>query len=143
MKTVKTFAMLLLLTGCVACNKGLGTDTFVDSETVINSRLYSGISTEYYTIEGSKIEGDKLVLKITTGGCSAEAVTARLVDSGKIAESYPPQRFARIELKNPTPDCKMLITLEYVFDLKPLQVANVKKVTINLDGLKKGLLYQY
>lgn len=129
---------------CSSCKKEVfHSGNFIHLSTVVDSKLYRRGNSDGFKIENATIEGDKLKVKIATGGCSADAIVCRLVDSGLLAESWPVQRFVRIDLKNGQSDCKMLIVANYTFDLKSLRVEGDNKVSIGVEGWNKELIYVY
>lgn len=88
------------------------------------------------------IKGDELYVTITASGCDGSRWDTRLIDSGKLAYSNPPQRYAKIEFVN-NEICLAVISRTFVFDLKPLRAKETRKVCINLEGWIQPLLYIY
>lgn len=142
MKPIFQLLPVCLLTVMMfSCEKNGSDSSNVNAETVIHTAQYEELG-DNIPIREAKIMGDELHVTITDSGCSGSRWTAKLVDSGKLAYSNPPQRFAKIEFVN-NEDCEALITRTFVFDLKPLRVTGSQKVSINLDGWTKQLLYTY
>lgn len=138
---IQLFLVFLMVIMPFSCEKNEADSTIVNAETVIHTALYEELDNSV-PIKEVKIIGDELHVTITDGGCNGSRWKAKLIDSGKLTYSNPPQRFAKIEFMN-NEECEALITRTFVFNLKPLRAQGSRKVNINLDGWPKQLSYAY
>jgi hypothetical protein len=134
--SVCLFAAILL-----SCGKNEADSSNVDAQTIIHAKRYAQLSGDT-PLREARIEGDELHVLITASGCAGTTWTARLIDSGKVAESHPVQRYAKIEFVN-NEDCLAVISRTFVFDLKPLQVEGTRTVKIHLKEWSQILSYTY
>lgn len=113
----------------------------VDSFVLIDSDAYSSTLSDNYTIRSVKIDGDFLTIKFSASGCSGESWKVKLIDSGAVAESLPPQRYLVLSLEN-YELCEALITKELTFNIAALRVDG-KGVWLNFKNFEEGILYEY
>lgn len=133
MKLILQFFSVCLFTAVFfSCDKNEAMPSEVDSTTITDSKRYKQLSGDV-PISGVRMEGDELYVTLTASGCDGSRWEARLVDSGMVAESYPVQRFAKIEFVN-NEVCLAVISRTFLFDLKPLRVKGNREVIIHLDG---------
>lgn len=133
--------MFLFVLTLFSCQKDKTEITYDNLQTVINPGFYEKTDNEK-TIIDAKIVGDKLQVIIGASGCDGSSWQLQLADKGVVAESDPVQRFARIKFTNKEL-CAAAISKNYSFDLKPLRIQGDNRVSINLDGWNKSLLYVY
>lgn len=141
MKTFRILTLLLFFIALISCENEKVEIPDVNSETIVNPELYEEPD-DFKTIIEAKVIGDILEVTIGASGCDGSTWEVQLIDKGTVAESYPVQRFAKIMLINKE-DCRAYFTRIFTFDLKPLRVKGENKVSINLDGWNKSLLYIY
>lgn len=132
----------LLVIGFTACESSdccdsppaeCGTKVIVDEDRYNDSlNLLTAIDTAFLNQEGC------LVVRYHESGCqSGDAVTA-LVDLGALAESEPPQRYAKLELVSSTP-CLAFISHEQTFDISDLLEDNPEFI-YNFRGMDGNVL---
>ena len=110
-------------------------------EVAIDAQEYANAPSDQLTINGLEINNNCLKVNFSSGGCSGETWALKLIDSGDILESSPPQRNLRLSLKNEEL-CKAYITKELTFDISNLQVdGNI--VQLNLTNSDLSILYKY
>jgi len=122
---------------CTGCEKNEADPSNVDMPTIIHAERYGQLDNNT-PLTQVRITGDELHVS----GCNGSRWEATLIDSGKLAYSNPPQRYAKIEFVN-NEDCLAVISRTFVFNLKPLRVKESRKVYINLEGWPQSLLYTY
>lgn len=81
-----------------------------------------------------------LNITFNASGCDGNTWIVKLIDSGNIAESLPPQRTLRLSLAN-TEDCEAIITKTLSFGITSLQV-DTDEVILNIED-EEGFLYSY
>ena len=59
-----------------------------------------------------------------------------------IAESFPPQRYLKLNLYN-NEVCLAVFTKEESFDLTALRVEGTNEVLLNFEGFEESVLYTY
>jgi len=91
-------------------------------------------------ISNMKIEGNILKFTITAGGCSGSSWIAKLVTTGAIEKSIPPQRTIELSFVNQEM-CAAMPSREFSFNIECLQVAGFKSVLLKIAG--KSILYEY
>lgn len=113
----------------------------VDSAVLIDSDAYNSVLSDNYVIQSIKIDGDYLTIRFSSSGCSGESWKVKLIDSGAVAESLPPQRYLVLSLEN-NELCKAVITKELTFNISALRVDG-NSVWLNLKNFEEGILYEY
>ncbi|MFV0607484.1 MAG: hypothetical protein ACK5NK_16775 [Niabella sp.] len=144
MKYLLISIAFIMITSCTRQQQS-GMDIKADgteSTAIINDQHYSNIPVNNFRISSCVVKGDQLEITITSGGCSGNDWQVALVGNSMIAESYPPQRYAKISFTN-TEDCFAYISKKYSFDITPFRVSGMNTVIINLQGWNKQLVYAY
>ncbi|MFN3996312.1 hypothetical protein [Algoriphagus sp.] len=114
----------------------------VDLAVLIDSEAYNSALSDNYVIQSIKINGDFLIIKFSASGCSGESWKVKLIDSGALAYSFPPQRYLVLSLEN-NEECEAYITKELAFDISALRGVSTNKVWLNFKNFEKGILYEY
>jgi hypothetical protein len=112
-----------------------------DLKVVIDSDAYNSAISDNYFIRSIDIDGDFLTIKFSSSGCSGESWKVKLIDSGAVAESLPPQRYLVLSLEN-NELCQAVITKELTFDISALRVDG-KSVWLNFKNFEESILYEY
>lgn len=141
MKTFRIFTLFLFFIALASCENEKVEIPDVNSKTIISPELYEKPD-DFKTIIEAKIIGDVLEVIIGASGCDGSTWEVQLIDKGVVMESYPVQRFAKIGFTNKEL-CAAVISKTFTFDLKPLRVKGDNRVSFNLDGWDKSLLYVY
>ena len=147
MKTIQTLlttlffisTLLLLLAACEDDNDQSivkGSDGVV-----IDGKIYDATDTDNYTISDAEINGDSLMVTITSSGCDGDSWETRIIDSGNIAESFPEQRYIKLELVN-NEACDGIPSRKFSFNIIPLRVST-EGVILHLEGWDDSLLYEF
>lgn len=138
MKTV--YFMLLLIsfsfTNCTVEEK----ENDCSSITVISDELYNSPSDPHEIVDATIID-DILKLSIVYGGGCKE-VCADLIAQEKTSESDPLQRNLNIFFVD-NDMCEALITENWSFNLKSLQVEGENEIQLNLEGYPEPIIYSY
>lgn len=138
-------ALLLTLIGLaiLSCSKNDNNKNSVncDFETAINTEQYVNAPSDQLTINSLVINDNCLKINFSSGGCNGNTWKLKLIDSGDVAESLPPQRNLRLSLKNEEL-CEAYITKELTFDISNIQVEG-NQVQLNITNSDKIILYEY
>lgn len=124
-----------------ACDKDDNNSINCDKQVVISADEYNTAPTDQMTINNLEINGDCLKIDFSSGGCSGDTWELKLIDSGALLYSNPPQRNLRLSLKNEEL-CEAYITKELTFDIRELQVEG-NQVLLNIINSDDQILYEY
>jgi hypothetical protein len=125
-----------------SCNKETDNLSAVcDQSVIISSDKYTDAPNDPLTIVSTELNGDCLKINFASGGCSGNSWVVKLIDSGVVLYSNPPQRNLRLLLKNQEL-CDAYIGKEVTFDIKDLQV-NGNKVLLNITNSGDQIFYEY
>ncbi len=138
----KILIILLSLSSFIACDKNDDNDPKnCDKCAIISPQLYATAPNDELVINSLVIKDDSLIINFSASGCSGSSWALKLIDSGDILESDPPQRNLRLSLKNDEM-CEAFITKELAFCISNLRVGG-DRVKLNLDKSDEGILYEY
>ena len=141
MKKLITFTLSILIFWCCSKDNENPKPVGCGFEVAIDAQEYANAPSDQLTVNGLEINNNCLKVNFSSGGCSGETWALKLIDSGAILESSPPQRNLRLSLKNEEL-CKAYITKELTFDISNLQVdGNI--VQLNLTNSDLSILYKY
>lgn len=112
-----------------------------DSIVLIDADAYYAAKTDNLTTNSIKLNGDFLIINFSSSGCNGNSWKVKLIDSGALAYSFPPQRYLVLSLEN-NEKCEAYITKELAFDISALRVST-NKVWLNFKNFDKGILYEY
>ena len=134
------FALVFILISCDKDdNKNGGTSC--DEQVIINNELYENAPNDELTFVSIEIIEDCLKIKFTSSGCDGSSWEVKLIASEDIAESFPPQRFLRLSLKNEEV-CDAVITKEISFGITELRTDG-NQLLLNISDWEDPLLYEY
>ncbi|MDR1761039.1 MAG: hypothetical protein LBR55_01170 [Bacteroidales bacterium] len=111
-----------------------------DPHVIINEEEYCKVPEFRNNISNLRIESDTLKFTITASGCSGKSWGAQLITTGAIKESNPPQRPIQLSFVNPEA-CLAVISKEFLFNIKCLQVEGHNSVSLNIEG--ESISYEY
>jgi hypothetical protein len=134
------FSITIGLSSCTNDNDNENPNN-CDLETILSAGQFTTAPSDQLTIKSLKIENNCLKINFSSSGCSGNTWEIKLIDSGNILESNPPQRNLRLSLKNEE-FCDAFITKELTFDISNLKV-NVNKVLLNISNFDDKFLYEY
>lgn len=141
MKTRLFYLVLLLICSqLLSCSEDDNLSS-ADLEVLIDSESYNSAVSDNYIIGSIKLDGDFLTIKFGASGCDGNSWKVKLIDSGALAKSNPPQRSLVLSLEN-NEICHAAITKELTFDISALRVST-NKVWLNFKNFEKGILYEY
>lgn len=112
-----------------------------DQKVMINKGQYKNGPSDLLTIQKAEISGDCLTIRFGASGCDGKSWEVRLIDSGEVLYSDPPQRNIRLSLRNKEM-CEAYLTREISFDISDLQV-NGNKLLLNLSNSGTQIAYSY
>ena len=148
MKNLFFIAITLFAVGTfTACNDEQEDDNLLtcDQQTIINATEYQTATSEPVSIDSLEITGNCLSVTLSSGGCDGNSWQVRLVDSGSIAESLPPQRSLKLLLENQEV-CLAYITKTISFDIQELEAEGEVSMLLNIadsNGENSQILYEY
>ena len=148
MKNLFFIAITLFAVGTfMACNDEQEDDNLLtcDQQTIINATEYQTATSEPVSIDSLEITGNCLSVTLSSGGCDGNSWQVRLVDSGSIAESLPPQRSLKLLLENQEV-CLAYITKTISFDIQELEAEGEVSMLLNIadsNGENSQILYEY
>lgn len=117
-------------------------DNFCDYKTIINADLYKDLQSAQFEFVNAEIIDDCLTIEIGASGCDGNTWEFKLVDSGAVAESFPEQRFLKLQLVN-NELCDAFLKKTMSFDLTPVRVHDSGEIILNIDGFDSPLNYMY
>jgi len=116
--------------------------TVCDQSVIVDKDRYNTGPNDQLTIISAELDNDCLKINFASSGCSGSSWEVKLIDSGAILFSNPPQRNLRLSLKN-REMCDAYIGKEIAFDISDLRVNNGDKVLLNLTNSGDQILYEY
>lgn len=148
MKKLIPISLLIVLSSCqMDSRKDIGIDSVActnnktcNEGAIKSSQLYDMNSSETIIHEVS-ISGDCLNIGFSMVGCSEGDWDVKLIDSGRIAESYPVQRYLKLLVENPG-DCKVKITKNISFNIGCLKTQG-DSMLLNLKNWEQQIHYTY
>ena len=111
-----------------------------DTNVIIDAEEYFNVPEFRGSISNLKIEGNNLKFTITASGCSGNSWVAKLIATGAIEKSLPPQRTLQLSFENKE-ICAAVFSREFLFNIECLQVGGYNKVQLNIAG--NSILYEY
>ena len=118
-----------------------GNQNNCDFETIISAEQYQNAPNDQIEINSLDINDNCLKINFSSSGCDGNNWKLKLIDSGDIMESNPPQRNLRLSLKNEE-SCEAYITKELTFDITNLKIDG-NKVQLNILSSEENILYEY
>ena len=136
------FGTIIIGLSFTSCNKESDNrSTVCDQSVIISKDNYSSAPGDHLTIINAKLNDDCLKINFASSGCSGSSWEVKLIDSGVILYSNPPQRNLRLSLNNQEA-CAAVIGKEITFNVKDLQI-NGNKVILNITNSGDQILYEY
>lgn len=136
------FGTIIIGLSFTSCNKETDNrSTVCDQSVIISKDKYNSAPGDHLTIINAKLNDDCLKINFASSGCSGSSWEVKLIDSGVILYSNPPQRNLRLSLKNQEL-CAAVIGKEITFNVKDLQI-NGNKVILNITNSGDQILYEY
>jgi hypothetical protein len=139
----KILTLILIGIAILSCSSDddNGNQNNCDFETIISEEQYVNAPNDQIEINSLDINDNCLKINFSSGGCDGNTWELKLIDSGDIMESNPPQRNLRLSLKNEEL-CEAYITKELTFDITNLKVDG-NKVQLNIINSDENILYEY
>lgn len=131
----------MILVACDENDNGDKNSVDYNKIAIISSEQYESAPNDVLTISSIEIINDSLKLNFSASGCGGDSWGLKLIDSGDIIESYPPQRSLRLSLKNDEL-CDAYFSKELIFCISNLKVDG-DQVLLNLINSDKSILYKY
>ena len=143
MKTLKLlFEIIIIGLSSTSCDKeNDNLSTVCDQSVIISKDKYSTAPSDQLSIISAELNDDCLKINFASSGCNGSSWEVKLIDSGVILYSDPPQRNLRLSLKNQEL-CDASIGKEITFDVKKLQLSG-NKVLLNIINSENPILYEY
>lgn len=138
----KILTLILIGIAILSCsNDDNANQNNCDFKTIISGEQYVNAPDNQLVINSLDINDNCLKINFSSGGCEGNTWELKLIDSGDVMESNPPQRNLRLSLKNEEL-CEAYITKELTFDITNLKV-NGNKVQLNIINSDENILYEY
>jgi hypothetical protein len=139
----KTLILILIGIAFFSCSSDddNGNQNNCDFGAIISAEQYTNAPADQLEINNLTTNGNCLKINFSSGGCDGNTWELKLIDSGDIMESNPPQRNLRLSLKNEEL-CEAYITKELTFDISNLKVDG-NKVQLNIINSDENILYEY
>ncbi|WP_027125487.1 hypothetical protein [Gelidibacter mesophilus] len=112
-----------------------------DFKTIISPEEYINAPSAALSINSLEIVNDCLIINYSSSGCDGKSWEVKLIDSGELMESNPPQRNLRLSLKN-NEECFAIISKESSFDISNLKIKG-NKVILNITNTDDKISYDY
>ncbi|MEM9329026.1 MAG: hypothetical protein AAGA85_25410 [Bacteroidota bacterium] len=141
---MKNWSLVFLFMICGVLYVSCGSDNdaqICDQRVVIDATEYTTAPMDALVIGSLTFNGDCLEITFSAGGCDGKSWELKLIDSGAISESLPPQRNLILSLKNDE-FCEALITQTLTVDIAPLQIEG-SSIQLNLVNTGDEILYTY
>jgi len=116
------------------------TQSDCDPNVIIDADEYFNVPEFRGAISNLKIEGNNLKFTIIDSGCDGSSWVAKLITTGAIEKSLPPQRTIQLSFVN-LEVCDAIVYKEFSFNIECLQVKGYNKVQLNIAG--NSILYEY
>lgn len=138
----KILTLILIGIAILSCsNDDNANQNNCDFKTIISGEQYVNAPDNQLVINSLDINDNCLKINFSSAGCEGNTWELKLIDSGDVMESNPPQRNLRLSLKNEEL-CEAYITKELTFDITNLKV-NGNKVQLNIINSDENILYEY
>lgn len=111
-----------------------------NSSIIVDAVQYSSAPDDELSITAVSVANDSLFITFSASGCDGSSWDIKLIDSQKIAESLPVQRYIRLSLSNPE-TCEAIISKEVAFSISEIQVGT--SVIIHLKDWEEDILYEF
>jgi len=129
-----------------ACDEEIEVELLTcEQQTIIDASQYQTATSDAASIDSLEITGNCLSITFSSGGCDGETWQVKLIDSGSVAESLPPQRSLKLTLENEEV-CLAQITKTISFDVHELEVDGEVSVWLNIsdsDDESEQILYEF
>ncbi|MGB1204523.1 MAG: hypothetical protein ACPG5B_02685 [Chitinophagales bacterium] len=147
MKNLSFIILALFVVGIFAACNDDEPDILLtcQQQAIISATDYQTATSDPINIDSLSIEENCLSITFRAGGCDGSTWQVRLVDSGSIAESLPPQRNLKLLLENQEV-CLAYITRTITFDIYELEADGEASVLLNIEDSNsesKQILYEY
>ena len=124
------------------CDEDDLTENNCGQVTVIDNGFFKSSTTDNFSLASFDLNEDCLTVQVSASGCDGDTWSLILVDSGNVAESFPPQRFLKLIFSNEE-ECLAAITQSRIFNLANLRVEGTNEVVLNIEGIPEPLNYMY
>lgn len=141
MKQLKLSAWFILLIAALTSCEDVDYPTICDQQVIISKITYHTIQSDHFYLLSADMNGDCLTIQFAASGCDGSRWRVKLIDSGVLLYSDPPQRNLRFILEN-IEMCDALIVKEISFDVKKLRVSG-NEVLLNLSNSDIQITYKY
>lgn len=143
----KYYMVLILFTSflilsCSGDDDAPSTASNCEQTVVIDKTRYDNLASDEFGIISVELDEECMSITIGESGCDGLRWTADLIDSSEIAESFPEQRFLKIEFSNQE-ECDAVIQRTFTFDIDSLKIGESGTVILNLDGFDQQIRYEY
>lgn len=141
MKRMKLLlGLIAIIIGFTSCDND-ELPSVCDQQVIISNKLYKSAPSDHLTISNAELIDGCLKIQFASSGCDGSSWEVKLIDSGYLLYSDPPQRNLRLSLDN-NELCDAYIGKEITFDVKKLQVSG-NEVLLNITNSNTQISYKY
>jgi|GEM_PF-892822 len=124
----------------VYCYNNGNNQSDCDPNVIIDKDKYFNTPEFRDNISNMKIEGNDLKFTITSSGCDGSTWIVKLITTGAIEKTLPPQRTFQLSFETKEL-CTAIVSREFTFNIECLQVEDYNQVLLNIAG--NEILYEY
>ena len=99
----------------------------------IDKDLFDSAVSDFITIQQVGLAGNYLVVDFSSSGCDGGSWRVKVISSGEVMESAPPQMVLKIVLDNDEA-CDAVISKQVLFNLSDLQLVGGDDIRLQIEG---------
>jgi hypothetical protein len=124
----------------VYCYEYANSPSGCDPNVIIDREEYFNVPEFRGNISNMKIEGDSLKFTLTASGCSASSWIVKLITTGAIQKTLPPQRTFQLSFEN-TEMCTAVVSRAFSFHIECLRIEGYPRIRFHIAG--NDIVYEY
>jgi len=136
---VFAFCCLYSLSACSGDDSG---SKACDENVLIDAVFFENGPSMSLGITKMEINQDCLKISFNSSGCNGDTWIVKLVDSGEVTQTTPPQRTLRLSLSSEE-ICEAIVEKIISFDLTSIQIQGSNKVLLKISNNDSQILYEY
>ncbi len=136
---VLVFCSLLPLSACTGDDSG---SKACDENVLVDAIFFENGPSMSLGITKMEINQDCLEISFNSSGCNGDTWIVKLVDSGEVTQTTPPQRTLRLSLSSEEL-CEAIVEKIISFDLTSIQIQGNNQVLLKIANNDSQILYEY
>lgn len=136
---VFAFCCLLPLSACTGDDSG---SKACDENVLVDAIFFENGPSMSLGITKMEINQDCLEISFNSSGCNGDTWIVKLVDSGEVTQTTPPQRTLRLSLSSEEL-CEAIVEKIISFDLTSIQIQGSNQVLLKIANNDSQILYEY